>query len=375
MNRLIPCSFAAAACLIASVAPADQITYTDLYTLTTTGNVLSPMWMHGTNVVGYTHRYVPLPIDAAVTDGALWTPDHPEGISLIPAGYTTAVVYGLNNTQQVGTAFNSITSGNCHAMIWTGSAASAIDLHPTGYNSSLAQATDGTQQGGLVVQSVDANKEHAALWQGTAASFVDLNPAGFDKSQVTHVGGGHQVGYGYIVGAQDHALLWSGTAESAIDLSPNGYRSSRAIGLLGDVQLGYATPDITGAHDHAVLWHGSAESVIDLNGDLYSSAAMDISEEGIVVGGGYTTTATSVRRAMAWDVNSGTQIDLQSVLPSNIKQSMALDIEGNIVYGLAQDTQNNWHAIQWTLPVPEPAGMGVMAIGGMMLARRKRNRQ
>ena len=135
----------------------------------------------------------------------------------------------------------------------------AIDLHPSGFTDSVAYGVGGGQQVGEGFMSNFS--EHALLWTGTAASVVDLNPSGFTGSRALGASGGQQVGYGL---GPDHALLWTGTAATAVDLNPSGFDISAAFGVAGGQQVGWGFLHATGA-EHALLWSGTAASVVDLH--------------------------------------------------------------------------------------------------------------
>jgi hypothetical protein len=154
------------------------------------------------------------------------------------------------------------------------------------------------------------------LWNGSATSAVDLNPAAYSASQALGVGGGQQVGWG-IKGTQ-RALLWSGSPGSFVDINGPDFNFSEALDTNGTQQVGRGRgPNTSGGGYHAVVWSGTPESMFDLH----------------------------------------------SLLPAEFNDSIATSIDsaGNI-YGRANDSADgNWHAIEWAV-VPEPAGMGAVAL-------------
>jgi hypothetical protein len=149
-------------------------------------------------------------------------------------------------------------------------------------------------------------------------------PHGFIQSDAYGVEGGQQVGDG-----DGHALLWKGSADSYVVLNPSGFTYSYAFGTDGARQVGYGYGAATSLKNHALLWNGTADGFVDL----------------------------------------------QTFLPtSSFVSSEAYSISGNTVYGYAEDTSGNFHAIAWTLPVPEPSDLAL--IGGLGLtgiARRRRS--
>jgi hypothetical protein len=136
-----------------------------------------------------------------------------------------------------------------HALLWTGSAGSVVDLTPAGFFEALAYGVGGGQQvGDGFISSVGW---HAVLWRGTAQSAVDLHPGGFSESHARGVAAGRQVGSGVIAGGGSHALVWSGSANSVVDLHtflPPGFGSSEAHGIDGSGNV------IGSADGHAILW-------------------------------------------------------------------------------------------------------------------------
>ena len=153
-------------------------------------------------------------------------------------------------------------------------------------------------------------------------------PAGFTSfSQSVHqVAAGGQVVLSGSIGSDVHALLWSGPGDGAVDLSPTGFTYSIAYATNGTWQVGFGT---NGFEDNALLWSGTAQSCINL----------------------------------------------QNVLPTTFRSSDAYSISGNTVYGIATDTNGNYHAIAWTISVPEPASLSLITIAGLGLLRRREIRE
>lgn len=308
---------------IASIWSGDAASHQQLPSPGFTNSAAYGAW--GDSQVGYIGN------GSTVYRAALWNgPANP--VIDLHAGGTYSVASAVHGNQQVGTVLSGSTE---RASIWTGSAASWQSVHPAAFaSSSSLSGTSGDQQVGQV-RLLDTGAIHASLWTGNAASWVDLNPDEASESVCNGVSGGQQVGFARVdggIGSDLHASLWSGTADSWIDLHPdlgpdNG--SSEAYGVFGGQQVGMMS---VGFFSHASLWSGSADSWVDLHtflpAEFLTSTARSIWRDGgftYIAGSGYNTLT------------------------------------------------NHEEALLWAQPVPAPAAMALLSMGGLLATRRRRD--
>ena len=255
---------------------------------------------------------------------------------LNPSSALSATVRGVTGNQEVGGA---TFSNQRAAILWNGGvASSAVNLTPTQVNgifAAIAIGTDGTVQVGQVADaSSNVVATYAAMWSGTPDSFVSLRPTNLTyiggQSQAVSVRDGQEVGFGSLVLNSDtpeRPLLWMGDNNNATDLLPTGYGNGVANDTNGVQQVGMV--ELTGSTDgRAMVWSGTADSAVDL----------------------------------------------QSFLPTTLRNSDARSIDAaGDVFGTANDVSGNTYVIEWS-PVPEPSTICVLfafIIGAGLFKRRR----
>lgn len=270
---------------------------------------------------------------------ALWSGSADSYVSLRPIGAEVSVVRGMKSGQQVGDA--STDPYVRRAALWNGTAQSYQSLHQAGWLQSIAYATNGSTQVGVVEDGND--RKTAAMWHGSAESFIDLGAGHEGRSRALAVSGNEQAGYhgdedqwDYIesqIPAGGQPALWHGTPESLIDLTPTWSSGFGAIlSTIGGIEVGYATSQPNFAR-HATLWFGTADGALDLHAFLPGN-------------GDY---------AMSW--------------------ATALTRDGDRldITGMAGNTNWQFDAVLWTVYIPEPHSLSLLA-GGVGMMRRRRRR-
>jgi hypothetical protein len=356
---------------LGTAAAHATVTYTDLYTLSTPAGFSNAFPYRdqtapGGQIAGYGFNTM-----GQSTHALLWSGPAGGTTDLNPSQFTTSYAVSVGGTQQVGYGAH-LGSSSYHALLWNGSASSAVDLNPSGFINSQALGTNGTQQVGYGQATAAGNNNHALVWTGSSGTAVDLNPTGFTASYAIGTCGTEQVGAGYsaVTGNNYHALLWNGSTGSAIDLNTSGFPESYALATNGTQQVGYGYDPQTGIA-HALLWTGSAASTIDLNPSGFTKSYVYGLSGTTQVGYGQTTNGTT--DALFWSGTANSFIDLQSVLPHTLQFSEAFSISGDTVYGTAEDPNGKYHAIAWTISLPEPARLPLIVLAGLGLFRwRKR---
>lgn len=319
--------------------------------------------VHGSHQVGWVGVGDGNPTPHAV----IWNGSASSWVDLDP-GIGSSEAYGAHGDYQAGIAGD-------HAALWQGTAASFVDLHPpTVEYSSVAWGVYQNQQvGGAFVDVSGTARQRASLWYGSAASWVNLHP-GFGQSSVALSAYGDQQVGSITQAGQDRACVWYGSAASWVSLHPTGMADeSVAIGVYDGQQVGQAT--ISGS-DHASLWSGTAESWVDLHpSGADASSAHDV-YDGRQVG---WTRISGTERATIWNGTAASWEDLHSFLPERYSRSWATGIysDESFIYvsGHAWTSADEFEAVLWIAPVPEPTSAALMTTAGVWMVGMLRRRR
>jgi len=207
---------------------------------------------------------------------------------------------------------------------------------------------------------------------------TDLGTIGGDYSAAMAINdNGQIVGSAYDSTNHHHfaTLFDSSGEEENINLGtiPGG-NDSEAMSINNQGQIvGWAYGN--SSNKHAVLFDptGSGNNVFLGNPNEYESFAGTINNLGQIVG--WTCMTNNAYRATLFDpTGAGNNIDLNSLLPegSGWTLTVAADINANgWIIGQGKNPDGEYHAFLLK-PVPEPATVSLLLLGGMGMIRRKR---
>jgi probable HAF family extracellular repeat protein len=342
----------------------------------------------GSTTVGLANRLPwpkpPLTLPAGQTEAAMWRNGQLTLLGDLPgddvASFARAA--SADGSVIVGTGNWTITdasairnSPNAQAVRWVNGVITPLtDTGGLRMVQAQAVSADGSVVvGGGVVPNGTEQRQVAYRWSNGVATLlgdaIAANGVSADGSVV--VGDGRDT----------QAFRWVNGVMTPLGSTPgNAYSSATAVSSDGRVVVGYA---FGAAGSPAFRWENGVMSAL---GDFGAGGAANaVSGDGSVVVGWAGIPGAGDTVATIWDAAHGTR-DLRQVLQTEygmdlnnwrFVQATGVSDDGRTIvgYGFGPDTGPNvtTQAFRVTLPVPEPAALGVLLpAAAMVLCRRRR---
>ena len=280
-------------------------------------------------------------------------------LGILPGG-TGSLAYGINNSGQVVGCADIGTQApfECrHAFLYSGG--QLQDLGIAGDTNQACAINDAGQIAG-------ESGAQAFLYSGGQTQYLGTLPGYTWGTMPQAINNSNQV-VGYSMsgggGSPRHAFLYAGGQMQDLGtLSGKSESSASGINDAGEI-VGYSSADY-GSLPHAFLYTGGQMRDLGTLGGT-SSSASDINNVGQVIGNS-TTTGGSTH---AFVYSGGVMTDLNSLIdPSSVwtlTQATASNDLGQIV---CMDGELS-HVLLLT-PVPEPATLSLLVLGGLAMLRR-----
>lgn len=284
------------------------------------------------------------------------------GFSLpMPITYTSGAVCGINTAgEAVGEVVNA--ANGPQPISWI---AGQPQLLTTGAMSNgLANSINNS---GLIVGQISSasGSSQAAYWNGQTLTVLP----GFTSASAVNDNGDIVVSGNY--GGHTGDFVWSNNSITAIS-SAAGDFSARSINNNGDV-AGVIT--VSGGVSIASIWKNGVSSLLLSN----ESISLDINDSDQIVGNAVNSDGS----AYAFTYKDGSAFNLNDLIPSNsgwvLTEAVSINDDGVIVgngllnghpqaYVLMPDGASGFSLGQ----TPEPGTVGMLAVAGVMLVRRRR---
>ncbi|MCA9278065.1 MAG: hypothetical protein H6815_04665 [Phycisphaeraceae bacterium] len=228
---------------------------------------------------------------------SLWTGTSASHVDLHPALAESSEALAVHNGQQGGYA---MINGYPRASVWTGTSGSWRDITPAVYDFSVVYGLDDSQHVGSTLFFLG----NACVWNDNGTSSTILHSGFENHSSAYDVYSGQQVGYIAFL-FNTRACYWNSEFGTQVYLHPNNGIGSVAYSVYDNYQAGWVSEAASQVR-HACIWHGSVETWEDISavlpGSWRDTEARGIWHDGTtlyVVGFGYNN-ATSRNEALLW---------------------------------------------------------------------------
>ena len=254
------------------------------------------------------------------------------------------IAYSINEKGQVAGVKGA------SAMVWTGRTSAILENLSDGFH--MPSVARGINNAGTVVgfSGADNGRHHATSWDSAdSLNALDLEPAREGVDFVSYAWAANDAnqaaGYTqYSNGSPTQATRWSGGERTELGAIFDG-KSSYGFSLNAHgVVVGQSEMD---EHTyHATKWEGGAPVDLDAaKGDSVRSVALDINDQGVVVGNStHCGAAGCDLSATIWKGTVGT--DLENIAGYRESQALAINNQEQVV-GHALTADNAQRAIIW----------------------------